>query len=86
LIEDVYVLDLSQFLPGDEKKLPEWERRTSLGQAPGLLSNISMAEANGVIYIFGSSHNEEGEPKSVLWAYDTSKSFSIGKDTNCLIK
>ncbi len=34
-----------------------------------------MTEANGVVYIFGFSHNDEGEKKSVLWAFDTSKLF-----------
>jgi len=42
----------------------------SSGEAPGILYNISMAEALGVIYIFGSNDEEE-ESKSVLWAFDT---------------
>jgi len=32
-----------------------------------------MAEANGIIYIFGSSfYDGGGDPESVLWAFDTS--------------
>jgi len=60
--------------PGTRSKASlGWRRISSSGQAPNFLSNISMAEANGIIYIFGSTYTEEEELKSVLWVYDTSK-------------
>jgi len=34
-----------------------------------------MIQADGVIYILALSHEEEEEPKSVFWAFDTSKEF-----------
>ena len=64
----------------DQEKRPikdtKWRRISPGGPTPGLLANISMTEANGMIYVFGSSldkPNEKGAPKSVLWIYNTSK-------------
>ncbi len=45
----------------------KWERISPFGQAPGAMTNISLAGANGMIYVFGSS-----EGKSVLWVFNTS--------------
>ncbi len=37
------------------------------------MTNVSIAEGNEAIYVFGLSHEGEEEPKSVLWVFDTSK-------------
>jgi len=67
IFEDVYVLDLV-----DPDKKPRWRKVSSGGQAPGLLTDVSMTAANGIIYVFGTKRDElGGEPKSVLWTYDT---------------
>jgi len=67
IFEDVYVLDLTE----NDKK-PRWRKVSPGGQAPGLLTNVSMTAANGVIYVFGVKLGElGGESKSGLWTYDT---------------
>jgi len=78
--EDIYVLDLI-----DEEGRPRrdqgWERVSPEGQTPGLLENVSMVEANGVIYVFGSSSAGGGQRKSVLWIYNTNdKTWSEAKN------
>jgi len=49
-----------------------WKRISPVGQTPGAMTNISLAEANGMIYVFGSS-----EGKSVLWVYNISKGCPV---------
>ena len=82
-IEDVYILDLGKtdddesgvFIGlGENGNRPTWEKISPSGRAPGVLSNISLAEANGLIYVFGSS-----EGKSVLWVYNISKECEGGR-------
>jgi len=68
IFEDVYVLDLAD----EENEKRRWRKVSPGGQAPGLLTNVSMAATNGIIYVFGMKIDElGGESKSVLWAYDT---------------
>jgi len=45
-----------------------WERISPSGQVPGLMTNVSLAEADGAIYVFGLS-----KETSVLWVYNISK-------------
>jgi len=45
-----------------------WERISPSGGIPGVLTNISLAQANGMIYVFGLS-----EGKSALWVFNISK-------------
>jgi len=67
IFEDVYVLDLAE----NDKK-PRWRKVSPGGQTPGLLTNVSMTAANGIIYVFGVKLDElGGESKSGLWTYDT---------------
>jgi len=49
----------------------QWERVRPGGKAPGFLKNISLAEANGMIYVFGTN----SEKISVLWKYNTRKKY-----------
>jgi len=56
----------------DNKK--RWRRISPGGQVPGLLTNVSMVAANGIIFIFGLKFDElERVTKSVLWTYDTKR-------------
>ena len=49
----------------------KWEKVSPSGKAPGLLKNISLAEADGMIYVFGTN----SEKISVLWKYNTRKNI-----------
>jgi len=49
---------------------PKWKKVSTGGQAPGQLTDISIAEGDGVIYIFGSKREETLKP--CPWTYNTS--------------
>jgi len=56
-------------LKGENNIKLNWERISS-NQAPGCLKNISLAENNGLIYLFGL---EKAVEKSVLWVFNTNE-------------
>jgi len=75
VFEDVYVLDLV----GNDK-MAKWRRVSPGGEVPGLLTNVSMAADNGIIYIFGTKSQ-----KTVLWIYDTNgETWNEVKDVDLL--
>ena len=76
LIEDIYTLNLS-IISGflscfivveNGQDNGTWEKIFPSGQVPGMITNVSLAEANGMIYMFGLSEKE-----SVVWIYNISK-------------
>jgi len=58
---------------GKSQRSGTWERISPSGSVPGAMTHISLAEANGMIYLFGLR-----EGKSVLWVYNISKGFELG--------
>lgn len=69
--------EIEGYLSGKEKG-GTWERISPSGRAPGVLRNISLAEANWMIYVFGTS-----EGRSVLWVYNIRNGWN-GQDSKVL--
>jgi len=76
-LEDVYVIDLwdqGRNLPLQE---PKMRKLSPEGKGPGTLKDTCMAEANGIIYIFGSPEEEADSSRSVLWTFNPSKIMRV---------